>query len=168
MSVSLAAFKDFRRVGTVVLVDDRKDEYRQISELVRPLRKKSGNTFPMVFVTTADGELPLDAASYEEMKEDMRASIKDLRARLEEKELVSGAAAKAAEETEPDSAITVFANAVEMSWTNKAGQAMQATPVQLDGDTITFRMPDGRSLEYAVADLSAQSQEQLASLQSAQ
>ena len=56
------------------------------------VRAKGGNTIPMVFVTTANGNKGIDAIPYASLKNDMRKSVRELRKTLEEVDVLDSGA----------------------------------------------------------------------------
>ena len=89
MAASLEAFKSFKTVGVVVFADSKKDK-ASLPKGVADVRAKGGNTIPIVFVTTADGEKGIDALPYSDLKADMRKAVRELRKSLEDVDVIGG------------------------------------------------------------------------------
>ena len=89
MAASLEAFKSFKTVGVVVFADSKKDK-ESLPKGVMDVRAKGGNTIPMVFITTSDGEKGIDAVPYSDLKADMRKAVRELRKSLEDVDVIGG------------------------------------------------------------------------------
>ena len=75
----------------MVIFAHSKTDFGSLPKGAKEVRNKGGNTIPMVFVTTADGEKGIEAIPYATLKGDMRKSIRELRKTLEEVDVVGGA-----------------------------------------------------------------------------
>lgn len=78
------------------------------------------------------------------------------------KALKGATAAEGGESDGKGSALDVFKRkelVAERSWTNTDGKALVAALTSLEGNTGTFRRPDGRTFEYDITKLSEADQE---------
>ena len=154
----------------MVFADTKKDS-AGLPAGVRDVRAEAGNTIPMVFVTTADGEKGIKGISYAILKEDMRDAVRELKKTLETVDVIGGesddaaaevAAASTTEETtSSDSGLL----AESQAWTNTDGQTINAAIRKVEGDQVEFLMTDGRSIPYPLAKLSEESRKKIEELQ---
>lgn len=116
----------------------------------------------MVFVTTADGSKGIDAIPYDTLKSDMRGAVRELRKTLESVDVLgAGAASPGATAEAPAPAMLADAQA----WTNAEGKTIHAAiKTVIDGE-VEFIMPNGSSVKYPLANLSAESQKKISDLQ---
>ena len=155
MATSLEAFKSFKTVGVVVFADTKKDK-ASLPKGVMEVRAKGGNTIPMVFVTTADGEKGIDAVPYAVLKADMREAVRELRKSLEDVDVLgvvdpedeAGASNNKEEEKAPEF----------KQWENSAGKKIRAAVRGVDGGKVHFLLPSGKSVWYNISKLSESSQ----------
>jgi len=158
----------------VVFADSKKDS-ASLPAGVKDVRADAGSYIPMVFVTTADGSKGLVGVSYTAMKEDMRGTVRDVREKIEEIDVLAGsgtgdepAEAATSEVTTASGSDTarkseLFAESQE--WTNDAGQTITAAITRVEGTNVQFKMPNGQTIDYPLAKLSAASQEKIRALQ---
>ena len=160
MATSSEAFKAFKSTGPVVFIDSKKEGLSNAPASVGELRGQThmGNTIPMVMVTTADLSKGLKGFSYKDLS-DTRKAARDLKKEIKEMDVVGSA--PAAEEEEAGESTLL---AEEQAWTNSAGKTITAAIVMADETTVTFQMPDGKTVAYPVAKLSASSQEDVTAL----
>jgi hypothetical protein len=126
----------------------------------------------MVFVTTADGSKGLAAVSYDQMKDNMRGAIRDLRDQLEEVDVLAGSGADSpgdtataeseAPATESDTPDGLLAESQE--WTNANGQPLVAAIKKVEGGQVHFLMPNGTMVPYPIENLSAESRARVEAL----
>jgi len=158
VAASLEAFKSFKTVGVVVFADSKKDK-ESLPKGVMEVRAKGGNTIPMVFITTSDGEKGIDAVPYSDLKADMRKAVRELRKSLEDVDVIGGvdsvdeAAVSKEEEKE---------KAPEFEqWENSAGKKIKAAVQKVEADRVLFLLPNGKTLWYDISKLSESSQSKL-------
>ena len=151
MAASLEAFKSFKTVGVVVFADTKKDK-ASLPKGVMEVRAKGGNTIPMVFVTTADGEKGIDAVPYAVLKADMREAVRELRKSLEDIDVLGGVDSvddtDAGDEAEQEKAPEF------QQWENSAGKKIKAAVRDVDGARVLFLLPNGKTVWYDVSKLS--------------
>ena len=158
MAASLEAFKSFKTVGVVVFADSKKDK-ESLPKGVMDVRAKGGNTIPMVFITTSDGEKGIDAVPYSDLKADMRKAVRELRKSLEDVDVIGGvdSADEAAVSKEEEKE-----KAPEFEqWENSAGKKIKAAVQEIEGDRVLFLLPSGKALWYDISKLSESSQSKL-------
>jgi len=158
VAASLEAFKSFKTVGVVVFADSKKDK-ESLPKGVMDVRAKGGNTIPMVFITTSDGEKGIDAVPYSDLKADMRKAVRELRKSLEDVDVIGGVdsvdEAAASKEEEKEKA-TEFEQ-----WENSAGKKIKAAVQKVEADRVLFLLPNGKTLWYDISKLSESSQSKL-------
>ena len=99
----------------------------------------------MVFVTTADGRKGIDAIPYTALKNDMRKSVRTLRATLENVDVLNGGAEPDSKTTEDDAPTTPAADQPEFTeWKNTAGRAIEAAAREVKGGKVLFLLPNER------------------------
>ena len=155
MAASLEAFKSFKTVGVVVFADTKKDK-ASLPKGVMDVRAKGGNTIPMVFVTTADGEKGIDAVPYSVLKADMREAVRELRKSLEEVDVIGGV--DSADDDDADNDKEEVKAPEFQQWENSAGKKINAAVKELRGDRVLFLLRSGKSVWYDVSKLSESSQ----------
>ncbi|MGJ8725185.1 MAG: hypothetical protein ACSHYB_11555 [Roseibacillus sp.] len=159
MATSSEAFKAFKSTGPIVFIDSKKDGIGNAPKPVAEIRREThmGNTIPMVMVTTADLSKGLKGFSYKDLS-DTRKAARDLKKEIKEMDVV-GSSQNAEEEAEETSLL-----AEKQAWTNADGKTITAAIVKADDATVTFQMPDGKTVAYPVTKLSASSQEAVKAL----
>ena len=115
-----------------------------------------GNTIPMVMVTTADLSKGLKGFSYKALS-DTRKAVRELKKEIKEMDVVGSSAAE-----EESSSSTFLAE--QQAWTNAEGKAITAAILMADETTVTFEMPNGKTVAYPLDKLSASSQEDVRAL----
>ena len=161
MATSSEAFKAFRSTGPVVFIDSKKEGLANAPKPLGEMRRETymGNTIPMVMVTTADLSTGLKGFSYKDLS-DTRGAARDLKKHIKDMDVVGSA--PIAEEEAATEESTLLAE--EQAWTNAAGKTITAAIVTANETTVTFQMPDGKSVAYPVTKLSASSQESVKAL----
>ncbi|MEM6916415.1 MAG: hypothetical protein AAF491_07590 [Verrucomicrobiota bacterium] len=162
MATSSEAFKTFRSTGVVVFANSTGEDYSMLPKGAKAARRNAGNTIPMVFVTTANGEEEIEGISYDILKEDMRDANRDLRDKLETVNVLGSSEA----ESEPVAEAVEAAEEKEdymlaeepLEWTNFEGRKIVAALKSLQGDTVTFVMK-GKEILYPLESLSRESQD---------
>lgn len=130
------------------------------------VRAKGGNTIPMVFVTTANGNKGIDAIPYTSLKNDMRKSVRELRKTLEEVDVLDSGA-KDDEGNESEGAGKTDTEPAEAdqpeftNWTNSSGRTIRAAAKEVKGGKVLLLLPNGKSVWYDISKLSKESQEKL-------
>lgn len=159
MATSSEAFKAFKSTGPVVFIDSKKDDYQSLPKPVTEIRRQShmGNTIPMVMVTTADVSKGLKGYGYKALS-DTRKVVRELKKEIKGMDVVGSAPA-----TEEKNSSSTFL-AEEQAWTNADGNAITAAILMADETTVTFQMPNGKTVAYPMAKLSASSQEDVQAL----
>lgn len=152
MAASLEAFKSFKTVGVVVFADTKKDK-ASLPKGVADVRAKGGNTIPMVFVTTADGEKGIDALPYSVLKADMREAVRELRKSLEDVDVLGNATPQEGDDEEEDQTEFEF-----KQWENSAGKKIKAAVREVEGNRVLFLLRSGKSVWYDISKLSESSQ----------
>ena len=162
MATSSEAFKAFKSTGPVVFIDSKKDGLAKAPKAVAEVRGQDhmGRTIPMVMVTTADLTTGLKGFSYKDLH-DSRGAARDLKKAIKEMDVV-GNAASVDEDTDDAAESTLLAE--QQAWTNSEGKAITAAILMADDTTVTFQMPNGKTVAYPVSKLSASSQEEVAAL----
>ena len=168
--------KAFRSRG-VVLFANSKTDWDALPPGAKSARKVSGNTIPMVLVTTADGEAAIDGIPYEDLKADARGAAKELRDLLETVDVLDsgdGAKKAAGKEQGAEEATTTVSAPGEATalceareWTNSEGKAITAAVKRVEGGNVVFEM-NGREVPYALANLSEQSRAEIVALTKAE
>ena len=158
MAASLEAFKSFKTVGVVVFADTKKDK-ASLPEGVMEVRAKGGNTIPMVFVTTADGEKGIDAVPYAVLKADMREAVRELRKSLEDVDVLGGV--DSVDDADASNDVEEKKAPEFKQWENSAGKKIKAAVQEIEGDRVLFLLPNGKALWYDIAKLSKSSQSKL-------
>jgi hypothetical protein len=152
----LAAFKEFRSAGVVVFANANSEtDYQSLPAGAKAARKDSGNTIPMVFVTTADGAQSIKGISYDAMKKDIRDVDRELRKHLKTVN-VTGATKEEPEEAGADGPAAEAILSEPSVWTNADGKEIMAA-VKLANDSTVIFMIDGREVPYPLVDLSPES-----------
>ena len=133
------------------------------------MRKKSGNTIPMVFVTSPDGATGIEGIPYKNLHDDMRKSIRDLKKTLEEAPLEGGEIVKTDPAPSPTTDSTPAREGneyltAEQEWTNSDGKSMKAAVRSVNADEVVFEMAGGKIVKYPLLKLSPKSRETLDSL----
>lgn len=144
-----------------MFIDSEKDGLGKAPRSVSEIRNQSymGNTIPMVMVTTADLSKGLKGYGYQALS-DTRKVARELKKELKEMDVIGSAPSEEADETSSESSLL----AEEQAWTNAEGKAITAAIVTADENTVTFLMPNGKSVAYPLAKLSASSQESVRAL----
>ncbi len=155
MATSLEAFKSFKTVGVIVFADTKKDK-ASLPKGVMEVRAKGGNTIPIVFVTTADGEKGIDAVPYSALKADMREVVRELRKSLKDVDVLGGDDSDASKDKEEER-VPEF-----KQWENSAGKKIKAAVREIQGGRVYFLLPTGKSVWYDITKLSESSQLRLA------
>ena len=158
MAASLEAFKSFKTVGVVVFADTKKDK-ASLPKGVMEVRAKGGNTIPMVFITTADGEKGIDAVPYAVLKADMREAVRELRKSLEDVDVLGGV--DSVDDTDASNDIEEKKAPEFKQWENSAGKKIKAAVQEIEGDRVLFLLPNGKALWYDISKLSESSQSKL-------
>ena len=151
MAASLEAFKSFKTVGVVVFADTKKDK-ASLPKGVMEVRAKGGNTIPMVFVTTADGEKGIDAVPYAVLKADMREAVRELRKSLEDVDVLGGV--DSVDDTDAGDDLEQEKAPGFKQWENSAGKKIKAAVRDVDGARVLFLLPNGKTVWYDVSKLS--------------
>lgn len=151
MAASLEAFKSFKTVGVVVFADTKKDK-ASLPKGVMEVRAKGGNTIPMVFVTTADGEKGIDAVPYAVLKADMREAVRELRKSLEDVDVLGGV--DSVDDTDAGDDLEQEKAPEFKQWENSAGKKIKAAVRDVDGARVLFLLPNGKTVWYDVSKLS--------------
>lgn len=151
MAASLEAFKSFKTVGVVVFADTKKDK-ASLPKGVMEVRAKGGNTIPMVFVTTADGEKGIDALPYAVLKADMREAVRELRKSLEDVDVLGGV--DSVDDTDAGDDLEQEKAPEFKQWENSAGKKIKAAVQEIEGDRVLFLLPNGKTVWYDVSKLS--------------
>ena len=151
MAASLEAFKSFKTVGVVVFADTKKDK-ASLPKGVMEVRAKGGNTIPMVFVTTADGEKGIDAVPYAVLKADMREAVRELRKSLEDVDVLGGV--DSVDDTDAGDEVEQEKAPGFKQWENSAGKKIKAAVRDVDGARVLFLLPNGKTVWYDVSKLS--------------
>lgn len=151
MAASLEAFKSFKTVGVVVFADTKKDK-ASLPKGVMEVRAKGGNTIPMVFVTTADGEKGIDAVPYAVLKADMREAVRELRKSLEDVDVLGGV--DSVDDTDAGDDLEQEKAPEFKQWENSAGKKIKAAVQEIEGDRVLFLLPNGKTVWYDVSKLS--------------
>ena len=151
MATSLEAFKSFKTVGVVVFADTKKDK-ASLPKGVMEVRAKGGNTIPMVFVTTADGEKGIDAVPYAVLKADMREAVRELRKSLEDVDVLGGV--DSVDDTDAGDDLEQEKAPEFKQWENSAGKKIKAAVRDVDGARVLFLLPNGKTVWYDVSKLS--------------
>ena len=123
------------------------------------MRAKGGNTIPMVFVTTADGEKGIDAVPYAVLKADMREAVRELRKSLEDVDVLGGV--DSVDGTDASNDVEEKKAPEFKQWENSAGKKIKAAVQEIEGDRVLFLLPNGKALWYDIARLSKSSQSKL-------
>ena len=131
-----------------------KTDYQDLPAGAKAAQKQSGNTIPMVFVTTADGSESIRGISYDKLKNDIRDVDRELRKQLETVDVIGSSSG----ETEvADAAETVDAMLSEArAWTNSDGKTITAAVKAVNDTSVTFVI-NGNEVPYPLANLSADS-----------
>ena len=131
-----------------------KTDYQDLPAGAKAAQKQSGNTIPMVFVTTADGSESIRGISYDKLKNDIRDVDRELRKQLETVDVIGSSRG----ETEvADAAETVDAMLSEArAWTNSNGKTITAAVKAVNDTSVTFVI-NGKEVPYPLANLSADS-----------
>lgn len=160
MAASSDAFKSFKSTGPIVFIDSKKGDLDKAPKEVSRLRREAhmGNTIPMVMVTTADLSTGLKGINHDALADAGKAA-RELRRELKEVDVVGSAPAQDAPDEEDSTLL-----AEEQAWTNAEGKTITAAILTADATTVTFLMPDGKSVSYPVAKLSAASKEAVEAL----
>jgi len=151
VAASLEAFKSFKTVGVVVFADTKKDK-ASLPKGVMEVRAKGGNTIPMVFVTTADGEKGIDAVPYAVLKADMREAVRELRKSLEDVDVLGGV--DSVDDTDAGDEVEQEKAPGFKQWENSAGKKIKAAVRDVDGARVLFLLPNGKTVWYDVSKLS--------------
>jgi hypothetical protein len=151
VAASLEAFKSFKTVGVVVFADTKKDK-ASLPKGVMEVRAKGGNTIPMVFVTTADGEKGIDAVPYAVLKADMREAVRELRKSLEDVDVLGGV--DSVDDTDAGDDLEQEKAPEFKQWENSAGKKIKAAVQEIEGDRVLFLLPNGKTVWYDVSKLS--------------
>ena len=158
MAASLEAFKSFKTVGIVVFADSKKDK-ESLPKGVMDVRAKGGNTIPMVFITTSDGEKGIDAVPYSDLKADMREAVRELRKSLEDVDVLGGV--DSVDDTDASNDVEEKKAPEFEQWENSAGKKIKAAVQEIEGDRVLFLLPNGKTLWYDISKLSESSQSKL-------
>lgn len=164
MAASSDAFKSFKSTGPIVFVDSKKGDLSKAPKEVSRLRSEAhmGNTIPMVMVTTADLTKGLKGINHDDLADAGKAA-RDLRRELKDVDVVGSAPAADASDVDGDSADSTLL-APQQAWTNADGKTITAAILTADANSVIFLMPDGKSVAYPVAKLSAASKEAVQAL----
>ena len=159
MATSSEAFKAFKSTGPVVFIHSKKEGLGKAPKAVAKIRTQShmGNTIPMVMVTTADLSTPIKGFSYKDLS-DTRKAARDLKREIKDVNVLGQSSASAEEE------VTSSFLAEEQAWTNADGKTITAAILMADETTVSFQMPNGKSVAYPLSKLSAASQEKVLAL----
>lgn len=73
----MAAIKAFKSKGVLVFANTKSEEDRKrLPKGVSQVRKEAGNTIPMLFALSADGEKGIKGLSYSTLKSDTRKAAR--------------------------------------------------------------------------------------------
>jgi len=156
------SFKAFKSVGVLVFVNAPKD-WQGLPLAAKHLsrRPEAGRIIPQVFVTTADGGRGLEVVSYERLKADARKAAREVKKLLEDEDVVGEAGAG---EDEPAAEEAAIEQAPLEEWTDLQGRTMKAAALKVSGAKVSFRLEDGRVVDYPIASLSGDDRKRLEAL----
>jgi len=152
-------------LGLLVFVNASKD-WQGLPLAAKHLsrRPEAGRIIPQVFVTTADGGRGLEVVSYERLKADARKAAREVKKLLEDEDVVGVAGVAGAEEDEPAAGEAATEEAPLEEWTDLQGRTMQAAALKVSGAKVSFRLEDGRVVDYPIASLSGDDRKRLEAL----
>ena len=136
----MAAFKAYRSTSKLVLVRSKsKDAWKSLPSSVKKAfnSEEAGKYLPKLVVTQPDGQAVVQVTGYTELKADARKKARELK----KTELVS------------KSGISDEGSDDFQTWTNTDGKAITAQLLSCTSETATFKMEDGRELDYPLAQL---------------
>jgi hypothetical protein len=158
----LVAFKSFKSLGVLVHFDHVKNRDQEVPIGFERIKNSAGVNLPFALVTTADGKKGVHAISAAAIHEDPRKAERDAKRKLAEIDVVGdlsdlGKEEKAGDGDEqsekPEKPKVNFGE-----WTNSEGKTMKAMPVEINDDTVKFRLESEKTFAYAISKLSEESQ----------
>ncbi|MCW1886819.1 thioredoxin family protein [Luteolibacter flavescens] len=151
-----AIFKQMRSDYILVIEDEaRKDKLPgNIKQATYETYKTKGNVIPIVtvFSSEADNKI-LGGMCYKQIGEDSRKAFKNLDAEVEK--AAASVPAKAAETKDADKSSGM------REWTNAEGKKIKAELVSSTDTKATFKLENGKTVEYALDKLSKESREEI-------
>jgi hypothetical protein len=127
-------------------------------------RSSAGNTIPMVFVTTADGETSIAGISYDTLKADIRDANRDLKKTLNTVDVLGSGSEleKTTTDSEASTEKPGFLAEIQ-AWKNSDGKEITAAIKSFDGTNVVFVM-GGREVSYPISKLSEESRKKIEEL----
>ena len=132
-----------------------KTERDQIPSELSNIHSEAGRGDPRIFVSNSDASQGLATVTNAQLKEDARKAARELRKELENVSL-SASPSPESDEAEEEPLL-----ASEQTWANHKGQEMKAAVVDLCEKKVTFLLPCGKKVPYALSALSEESQKRL-------
>ena len=138
----------------MVVFANSKTDYEDLPAGAKAARKESGNTIPMVFVTTADGSESIRGISYDKLKKDIRDVDRELRKHLETVDVIGSSSGETEVADADETADAMLSEA--RTWTNSDGKTITAAVKAVNDTSVTFVI-NGNEVPYPLANLSADS-----------
>lgn len=166
-AASLVAFKDFKSLGVLVHFDHLKNQGQEGPPGFERIKNAAGVNLPFALVTTADGQRGVHAISAKAIHADPGKAAREAKRKLSEIDVVGDMSqvgtddGDKAENGKP--ATGKKDKSKNNQWTNTEGKTMTATPLEINGDNVKFRLPNGRTVIYPMDKLSEDSQKALLS-----
>lgn len=167
MAASVAAFKAFKSKGVLVFANTKSAEDRKrLPSGVKSVRKEAGNTIPMLFALSADGNEGIKGISYKTLSADARKAARELGKTLKTHEEAAAEAKKEEEKLAKEEATEKPELLADSQlWTNADGKTIRAAVVSVDEENVVFLMRRNKQVTYPLSKLSEESQNKLKAMQ---
>lgn len=147
-------FKQMKSDYILVIDDDEANKGKlpdKAKQNTYPIYKSKGNIIPIVAVLAPENDMLLGGLCYTQISGDSRKAFKTLETEI---------AAKMAEV--PDTETAPAADATEVAessreWTNAEGNSIKAVALSTNGISVTFKLENGKTVEYPLEKLSEES-----------
>lgn len=167
---NVEAFARLRSKYVMVIEDEAsKGKLPQdVRQTVNTVFTTKGNIIPIVAVIANDDYRLLGGLCYKQISEGESKAFRALEQEVEESLAKGGGAAVAAKPAAQSAtpAATAKASDEETSeirdWTNLGGKTIRAAAIAFDDGKVSFRMENGKVVDYPVKNLSEESRESLA------
>jgi hypothetical protein len=154
----------------VMVIEDKAEKGQlpqNVRQTVNTVYTTKGNIIPIVAVIANDDYRLLGGLCYKQISEGESKAFRALEQEVEES-LAKGGAAAAPKPAAQSAAPAATAKASDedesdiRDWTNLDGKTIRAAAIAFDNGKVSFRMENGKVVDYPVKNLSEESRESLA------
>lgn len=160
------AFKELKSLRVLVHFDHVKNREQETPPGFDQIRHTAGVNLPYALVTTADGKNGVHAISAKSIHTDLNDAVRKAKKKLADMDVVGdidGSAADDDHDGDGKSPDGKKAKTKNKTWTNKEGKTITATPLEINDETVKFRLTNGKVISYPINKLSDESQRALQS-----